>query len=88
MKEEIIGIFAIFNERNSERERELELALPSRFSVLLTLQVSERGFSLDKTFFFFFLSLFLNSNMILSKKPRNVKFFGFSFQRQRVKAVN
>lgn len=87
MKEEIIGIFAIFNERNSERERELELALPSRFSVLLTLQVSERGFSLDKTFFFF-LSLFLNSNMILSKKPRNVKFFGFSFQRQRVKAVN
>lgn len=48
--------FAIFNERNSERERELELALPSRFSVLLTLQVSERGFSLDKTFFFFFVT--------------------------------
>ena len=47
MKEEILGIFAIFTERNSERERELELALPSRFSVLLTLQVSESGFSLE-----------------------------------------
>lgn len=84
MKEEIIGIFANFTERNSERERELELALPSRFSVLLTLQVSESGFSLDKiTFFCHFTSI-----QILSKKPWNVKFFGFSFQRQRAKAVN